>query len=81
MTETTKLNEHYRTLPGEQHHQRVARLQLNWYAANITKYAERAEVKGKKVEDIKKIIDYANLWLEETNKYEEATKEYVNQDR
>jgi len=55
---------HYKIAPGEQHHQRAMRLKLNWYAGNITKYAERAPHKGQEVEDLIKIIDYAAMWLE-----------------
>lgn len=54
---------HYKTRPGEQHHERAIRLNLNWYAGNITKYAERAPHKGQMVEDLIKIIDYASMWL------------------
>lgn len=54
---------HYKTAEGEQHHQRVMRLKMNWYAANITKYAERAPHKGQLTEDLIKVIDYAVMWL------------------
>jgi len=36
---------------------------MSYCAANIVKYASRAEMKNG-VEDIKKIIHYAELWLE-----------------
>lgn len=55
---------HYKTVPGEQHHERALRLKLNWYAGNITKYAERAEHKGQLVEDLIKVLDYDAMWLE-----------------
>jgi hypothetical protein len=54
---------HYKVFPGEQHHQRAIRLKLNWYAANITKYAERAPYKGQLVEDLIKVLDYTCMWL------------------
>jgi hypothetical protein len=54
---------HYKTVPGEEHHQRAIRLDLNWYAGNITKYAERAPHKGQMVEDLIKVIDYTCMWL------------------
>jgi len=54
---------HYKVFPGEQHHQRAIRLKLNWYAANITKYAERAPYKGQTVEDLIKVLDYTCMWL------------------
>lgn len=38
------------------------RLKLNWYAGNITKYAERASFKGVEREDVIKIIKYAQMW-------------------
>jgi hypothetical protein len=57
---------HYKTAPGEQHHQRAIRLKMNWYAGNITKYAERAEHKGQLQEDLIKVIDYACMWLATT---------------
>lgn len=59
---------HYKYAPGEQHHERVTRLRLNWYASNITKYAERAHMKGQLVEDLIKVIDYACMWLASTDK-------------
>lgn len=50
------------------------RLKLNWYAGNITKYAERAEHKGQLVEDLIKIVDYALMWIEP----QEMSKEQWN---
>jgi hypothetical protein len=58
-----KQGAHYKVVPGEQHHERAMRLKLNWYAANITKYAERAPYKGQLVEDLIKVIDYSCMWL------------------
>jgi len=54
---------HYKTAPGEQHHERAIRLKMNWYQGNITKYAERAPHKGQLIEDLIKVIDYASMWL------------------
>lgn len=60
--------QHYKTVPGEQHHERAIRLGLNWYAANITKYAERAPHKGQMVEDLIKVLDYTAMWLASPDK-------------
>lgn len=66
MSETGKANgAHYKTQLGEQHHQRVTRLGLGWYAANITKYAERAPFKGQQIDDLIKVLDYTAMWLEQ----------------
>lgn len=54
---------HYKTVEGEQHHERAMRLSLNWYAGNITKYAERAPHKGQLTEDLIKVLDYTCMWL------------------
>ena len=54
---------HYKVVEGEQHHVRAIRLNLNWYQANITKYAERAPHKGQAQEDLIKVIDYAVMYL------------------
>lgn len=61
---------HYKVFPGEEHHERAIRLRLNWYAANITKYAERAPHKGQLIEDLIKVVDYACMWLASDNKVE-----------
>lgn len=53
---------------GEQHHERAIRLGLNWYQGNITKYAERAYLKGVQLDDVIKVLDYATMWLESKNK-------------
>ena len=65
MTEETsmKLGEHYKIPGGEQHHERVTRLGLNWYQANITKYAERCLLKGTCLMDLYKVIDYATMMI------------------
>ena len=72
------LGAHYKVPGGEEHHIRVGRLKLNWYAANITKYAERAELKGQLQKDIRKIIDYAQMWLDQISPAE-PTPGYVDQ--
>jgi len=54
---------HYKIAAGEQHHERAIRLKMNWYAANITKYAERAPHKGQLAEDLIKVLDYTCMWL------------------
>lgn len=54
---------HYKVVPGEEHHERAIRLNLNWYAGNITKYAERAPHKGQLTEDLIKVLDYTCMWL------------------
>lgn len=59
---------HYKVVLGEQHHERAIRLNLNWYASNITKYAERAPHKGQMVEDLIKVLDYTTMWLTSKNK-------------
>lgn len=61
------LDKHY-DKSGEEHHARAARLRLNWYQGNITKYAERAPHKGSQNADIVKVLDYATLWLENDRK-------------
>lgn len=71
---------YYRDGAGEEHHIRVTRLGLNWYQANITKYAERAYRKGQTVEDIRKIIKYAEMWLDrESPDGSHPNKKYVDQ--
>jgi len=45
--------------------------ELDFCAGNIVKYATRAPYKGQFVSDVKKIIHYAELWLEsQGNKYD-----------
>lgn len=63
----SELDKHY-DKGGEEHHARAARLRLNWYQGNITKYAERAPLKGSQNADIIKVLDYATLWLENDRK-------------
>ncbi|MDB4001224.1 DUF3310 domain-containing protein [Oceanospirillaceae bacterium] len=45
--------------------------ELDFCAGNIVKYATRAPHKGQFKSDVKKIIHYAELWLElQKNKYD-----------
>ena len=77
----TTMGAHYKVPGGEEHHERVKRLGLNWYASNITKYAERAERKGQLKADLWKIIEYTELWLKSVphDDGSEPTKNYVDQ--
>jgi hypothetical protein len=68
---TTAQGAHYKG-DGEEHHKRVMRLKLNWYQANITKYAERAYRKGQTLDDIEKIIVYATMWKDHLKEEQRA---------
>jgi len=57
---------HYKELAIQPSHY-IVRNDLGWYEGNIVKYVTRHKQKGQ-VEDIKKVIHYAQLILEE---YEE----------
>lgn len=76
MSETAKSNvdTHYKVVAGEQHHARADRLNLNWYMANVTKYAERARLKGVFLDDMLKIIDYTIMDLETTTEGKHYTE-------
>ena len=52
---------------------------LGWYEGNIVKYITRHKVKGQ-VEDIKKVIHYAELLLEEYEN-ERHTNHFASPDR
>lgn len=65
---------HYKLSEGEEHHKRVLRLGLNWYAANITKYAERGPHKGTLIDDVIKVLDYGQMWLDAIGGLSEAQK-------
>lgn len=55
---------------GEQHWDRVHRLKMNWYAANVTKYVERYPQKNG-LEDLKKARHYLDKLIEvETERYQ-----------
>jgi hypothetical protein len=54
---------HYRELPI-QPIEYIYRNGLNWCAGNIVKYATRAGRKDATEQEIRKIIHYAELWLE-----------------
>jgi len=62
--------DHYKTLPIQPIHY-IRENGLGWYEGNIVKYATRHKQKGQ-IEDIKKVIHYAELILEE---YENAAAE------
>jgi hypothetical protein len=53
---------HYKT-GGEEHWDRVARLGLNYYEGNITKYVERARKKNG-IQDLKKAAHYLQKLIE-----------------
>lgn len=56
--------DHYKTNgDGEEHWDRVARLGLNYYEGNITKYIERARKKNG-IEDLKKAAHYLQKLIE-----------------
>lgn len=48
---------------GEEHWDRVARLELDYYQGNITKYIERARKKNGKA-DVQKALHYCQKYLE-----------------
>ena len=54
---------HYKELAIQPSHY-IVRNNLGWYEGNIVKYVTRHKQKGQ-VEDIKKVIHYAQLILEE----------------
>ncbi len=54
---------HYKSLPIQPIHY-IRKNGLGWYEGNIVKYVTRHSAKGR-VEDIKKVIHYAELLLEE----------------
>jgi len=54
---------HYKKEGGEQHWDRVHRLGLNWYAANVTKYVERYRDKNG-VQDLEKARHYLDKLIE-----------------
>ena len=56
---------HYRKVEGEQHWDRVTRLQLTWCEGNATKYTERCRHKGSMRLDLEKAIQYLSKQLEQ----------------
>lgn len=60
--ETQVGGNHYKT-GGEEHWDRVARLGLNYYEGNVTKYVERARKKNG-IEDLKKAAHYLQKLIE-----------------
>lgn len=65
---------HYKKEGGEQHWDRVHRLGMNWYAANVTKYVERYKEKNG-LEDLRKAQHYLSKLIEvETLSTQRAAK-------
>lgn len=54
---------HYRATEGEQHWDRVHRLRLDYFQAQITKYTERAWEKNG-VEDLEKAYHFLGKYIE-----------------
>lgn len=54
---------HYRKIDGEQHWDRVARLQLDPFQYQVTKYVERWRDKGG-VQDLKKAAHFLQKYIE-----------------
>lgn len=55
---------HYSPVEGEQHWDRVIRLKLNYFQAQITKYIERAPHKNGK-QDVEKALHFCEKYLEQ----------------
>lgn len=76
--------DHYK-LGGEEHWDRVYRLNMNYFQAAATKYIERCYLKGKPIEDLQKAVHYLEKLIEleqrEAEAYDacEPTHSYVNQ--
>ena len=75
---------HYKKDGGEQHWDRVHRLGLNWFAANVTKYVERYKEKNG-LQDLEKARHYLDKLIEvEAAKLDDGSdpvaRGYVNQD-
>tara|TARA_R100001015_G_C4635048_1_gene203259 strand:- start:2179 stop:2481 length:303 start_codon:yes stop_codon:yes gene_type:complete len=72
---------HYKHDSGEEHWDRVNRLNLSYFQGCATKYIERAYLKGKPVEDLQKASHFIQKLIEiEQEKEGEPTSSYVNQD-
>lgn len=54
---------HYRAKDGEQHWDRVARLRLDYFQGQITKYVERWKLKNG-LEDLLKAQHFMNKYIE-----------------
>ena len=68
---------------GEEHWDRVDRLNLNYFQACATKYIERCYLKDNAVQDLQKAAHFIQKLIELENvKHDEAeaTEAYVNQD-
>lgn len=70
---------------GEEHWDRVDRLNLNYFQGCATKYIERCYLKGNPIQDLNKAIHYLEKLIEiETNRIENELLDmcaYVDQDR
>lgn len=55
--------DHYKQEGGEQHWDRVARLKMSWYSANVTKYMERWPLKNG-LQDLYKARHYLEKQIE-----------------
>jgi hypothetical protein len=73
---------------GEEHWDRVQRLNLNYFQAATTKYVERCYLKGNPIQDLQKAVHFLEKLIEiEQRKADaacgdgaEPTRGYVNQD-
>ena len=73
---------------GEEHWDRVNRLNLNYFQAATTKYVERCYLKGNPIQDLQKAVHFLEKLIEiEQRKADascgdgaEPTRGYVNQD-
>ena len=73
---------------GEEHWDRVNRLNLNYFQAATTKYVERCYLKGNAIQDLQKAVHFLEKLIEiEQRKADaacsdgaEPTRGYVNQD-
>ena len=71
---------HYKS-GGEEHWDRVRRLDLNYFQACATKYIERCYLKNNPLEDLQKAQHFIQKLIEiEENDDSGAGKGYVNQD-
>lgn len=56
--------DHYQKLPGEQHWDRVVRLNLSYLQGCATKYIERCYLKGQTLDDLKKAKHFVEKMIE-----------------
>lgn len=62
--ETMVGGDHYQKTEGEQHWDRVTRLELNYLEASATKYIERCRLKGSMRSDLEKAKHFCEKMLE-----------------